>query len=138
MLVAEIHRKGFEEARNHEDYLTSAVFGHLRYLPPGIFWEDLFKLAKGMPSVDGAEANLAEAAAAVAAPVCRYRQLRVHFWRNHPKWGEPDLLLVFSGEGVRQLVILIEAKLWSGKSGTGEWDQLARYLRLLDDLPALH
>src|SRR3954452_21752230 len=92
MLVAEIYRKGFEEARNHEDYLTSAVFGHLRYLPPGIFWEDLFKLAKGMPSVDGAEANLAEAAAAVAAPVCRYRQLRVHFWRNHPEWGEPDLL----------------------------------------------
>jgi hypothetical protein len=31
MLVAEIHRKGLEEARNHEDYLTSTVFGHLRY-----------------------------------------------------------------------------------------------------------
>jgi hypothetical protein len=138
MLMAEIYRKGLEEARNHEDYLTSAVFSHLRYLPPSEFWEDLFRLAKGLPGVGGVETALAQVAAQAGVPVNRYSELRAHFWRNHPILGEPDLLLVFSAEGLRPLVVLVEAKLWSGKSGTGEWDQLARYLRLLDDLPALH
>jgi hypothetical protein len=137
MLMAEIHHKGFAEARNHEDYLTSTVFGHLRYLPPGIFWEDLFRLAKAVPVVGGPGRVLAEAAAQAAGSVGRYSELRAYFWPNHPVWGEPDLLLVFFEEGVRPLVVLVEAKLQSGKSGTGEGDQLIRYLRLLDDLQAL-
>ena len=33
MLLAEIHGKTLAEGRNGEDYLTSAVFGHLRYVP---------------------------------------------------------------------------------------------------------
>ena len=47
MLVGEIHGKGMPEATNHEDYLTSVIFDHLRYVPPSHFWEDLFSQAKG-------------------------------------------------------------------------------------------
>ncbi len=31
-------------------------------------------------------------------------------------------------------MVLVEAKLWSGKSGVGEFDLLGRYLQILDDL----
>lgn len=34
MLLAEIHCKIVREALDNEDYITSAVFGHLRYIPP--------------------------------------------------------------------------------------------------------
>jgi hypothetical protein len=37
MLIAEIHGKRFPEAEGQEDWLTSAVFGHLRHIPPGVF-----------------------------------------------------------------------------------------------------
>jgi hypothetical protein len=134
MLVAEIHHKGFEEARNHEDYLTSTVFGHLRYLPPSIFWPELFRLAKGLPSENGTEKDLAETIAQSERQVNGFSELRAHFWPNHPVWGEPDLLLLFSGKDICPILVLIEAKLWAPKSGTGKWDQLARYLRLLDDV----
>jgi hypothetical protein len=66
-----------------------------------------------------------------------YERLEVRFWRFHPTLGEPDLLLQFSGGPQPPLVILIEAKLWSGKSGTEERDQLVRYLGVLDDLDAV-
>src|SRR5262249_52947073 len=36
--------------------------------------------------------------------------------------------------GFPVLHLLVEAKLWSGKSGTGEYDQLVRYLHVLDGL----
>jgi hypothetical protein len=137
MLIAEIHGKGMPEARNHEDYLTSAVFGHLRYLQPNIFWEDLFRQAKGLPNENGLEKSLTEVLAETGNPISRYKTLQIHFWANHPFWGEPDLLLHFSDGTAPPLVVLIEAKLWSGKSGTGERDQLVHYLRILDDLPAL-
>jgi hypothetical protein len=49
VLLAEIHGKTLEVARDNEDYLTSAVFGHLRYVAPGLFWDELLKRAKGLP-----------------------------------------------------------------------------------------
>ncbi len=41
MLLAEIHGKHLADARDDEDYLTSSVFGHLRYIPPGSFWNSV-------------------------------------------------------------------------------------------------
>jgi hypothetical protein len=137
MLVAEIHGKAMPEVRCHEDYLTSTVFGHLRYLPPSIFWEDFFRQAKGLPNEHGLEKSLAEVQAETGILISYHKTLQIHFWANHPTLGEPDVLLHFSGGTVPPLVVLIEAKLWSCKSGTGESDQLVRYLRILDDLPAL-
>ena len=52
MLLAEILGKRLEATRNSEDYLTSAVFGHLRYIEPGLFWDTLFAKAGGIPDPD--------------------------------------------------------------------------------------
>jgi hypothetical protein len=45
MLIAELHGKGIAEAQDNEDCLTSCVFGHLRYLPPSVFWEQFLSCA---------------------------------------------------------------------------------------------
>jgi hypothetical protein len=55
------------------------------------------------------------------------------FWKDCLKFGEPDLLLRFTGDAVKPLIVLIEVKLNSTKSGVGDNDQLAKYLALLDD-----
>ena len=137
MLLAEIHGKNLGAARDNEDYLTSTVFGHLRYVPPGPFWDEFLKRAKGLPGPDQSEASLEQVLANSACSPSYYSGLEVQFWKSHPRYGEPDVLLVFSGKNRLPLVILIEAKLWSGKSGIGEHDQLSRYLRILDDLDAM-
>ena len=134
MLLAELSGKSCAAARDSEDYLTSAVFGHLRYVPPGAFWDALLAHARGLPGLDHAEPSLAAALADAAGLPSSYQRLTAHFWRSHPAHGEPDLLLVFTAPGRSPLVLLIEVKLWAGKSGTGDNDQLARYLRVLDDL----
>ena len=110
MLLAEIHGKSVAEARDAEDYLTSAVFGHLRYLPPAVFWPELFAAA-GLVLPAGAT------------------HLEVQFWPRTECGGEPDLILTFKYPDSPALVVVIEVKLLSGKSGTGEHDQLVRYLR---------
>jgi hypothetical protein len=136
MLLAEIHGKVLEEARNHEDYLTSAVFGHLRYLPPCLFWDEFFSNAKTV-AIEGKEKSLCQSAREQGARVSEYSALQIHFWPNHPKWGQPDLVLCFTGTNLPPLVIVIEVKLYSEKSGTGDDDQLGRYLGILGDLSAL-
>ncbi len=110
MLLAEIHGKTVREARDAEDYLTSAVFGHLRYVPPAVFWPELFAAA-GLVLPAGAT------------------HLDVQFWPRTECGGEPDLILTFKYPDSPALVVVIEVKLWSGKSGVGERDQLIRYLR---------
>jgi len=131
MLLAEIHGHRIPEAANSEDYLTSAVFGHLRYLPPSTFWQTLFESALAMPKAESK--TLGEYLEQYGISANKFDSLEIHFWPRHAVHGIPDLILVFSGASVKPLVILIEAKLWSQKSGTGDFDQIARYLGLLDD-----
>lgn len=130
MLVAELHGHHIAETANSEDYLTSAVFGHLRYLPPKIFWDELFKQALAMP--DARSSTLAGYLQQLGVGISNFEMLEVRFWSRHPEYGCPDLILVFTGAACQPLIILIEAKLWAEKSGTGDFDQIARYLRLLD------
>jgi hypothetical protein len=130
MLVAELHGHHIPETANSEDYLTSTVFGHLRYLPPRIFWDELFKEALAMPGARSG--TLAALLQQLGIEIKNFEMLEVRFWSRHPEYGCPDLILVFSGAASQPLIILIEAKLWAEKSGTGEFDQIARYLRLLD------
>jgi hypothetical protein len=129
MLVAELHGHHIPETANSEDYLTSTVFGHLRYLPPKIFWDELFRQALAMPGARSS--TLAGHLQQLGIGIRNFETLEVRFWSRHPECGCPDLILVFSG-AAEPLIILIEAKLWAEKSGTGEFDQIARYLRLLD------
>jgi hypothetical protein len=130
MLLAEIHGHVLEAAAGDEDYLTSAVFGHLRYVPPTVFWEDFLAATKGFP----VQTCLSEELSKQGLRISQYSSLKIHFWPSHAEFGEPDLVLCFSGSGLRPLVVLTEVKLWSGKSGEGEHDQLVKYVKLLSDL----
>jgi hypothetical protein len=130
VLLAEIHGKTLEGARHSEDYLTSAVFGHLRYVPPGPFWNDLLNRARGLPGPTGKETSLGRLLAAAGHSLSAFTGLKIEFWRLHEKHGEPDLFLKFTADGRPELVVLIEVKLWSEKSGSGEFVQLVCYLRI--------
>src|SRR4051794_8528888 len=113
MLVAETHGKHRVEVEDDEDYLTSSVFGHLRYVPPSIFWENLIGKAR---ATDGVNTPLAAALSQFGVCFRNYKSLAADFWRFHPKLGEPDVILTFSGGDQKPLVLVIEAKLWAGKS----------------------
>jgi hypothetical protein len=136
MLIAEIHGKYVLEARNFEDYLTSAVFGHLRYIKPGPFWDALFSIAKSHPGNSGAITASERIRRELGCSLGSFAALDVAFWPEHER-GIPDLVLHFSGNQSKSVVILIEAKLTAIKSGTGEDDQLSRYLKILDSLGCL-
>ena len=129
MLIAEIHGKRFPEAEGQEDWLTSAVFGHLRHIPPGAFWVDLFGRARTV----GTGMSLHSQICADGIRLDQYPKLAIHFWKCWESYGEPDVVLFFSGGGQPSLTLVVEVKLDSGKSTSGENDQLKRYLQLLDD-----
>lgn len=136
MLVAELHGHYVAEAQNSEDYLTSTVFGHLRYLLPNLFWPELFKHILAMPAAG--PRTLFDQLAQSGISIKTFDSLDIHFWPSHPTFGCPDLILVFSGKGLKPLVVLVEAKLWAEKSGTGDFDQIVRYLRLLNQPARVH
>lgn len=46
MLLAELHGKRCPDVEGSEDMLTSAVFGHLRLVPPDLFWVPLLQRAR--------------------------------------------------------------------------------------------
>ena len=128
MIEAELRGKVSSELQDVEDLLTSAVFGLLQYVPPSIFWRAVLTRAKscmGKPFVDRCKE--------LGAHISNYEKVNVHFWPVHQKFGEPDLLLVFSGGDQLPLCFIIEAKLWANKSGREEQDQLNRYLRAMKD-----
>lgn len=130
MLLAEIHGKRLPAAEEQEDWLTSAVFGHLRLVSPPLFWEQLFKCAMS-PAVSGR--SLVSELSERGIHFDRYSNVETRFWRCFPKHGEPDLLVRFTGDGVLPLTTVIEVKLNSGKSSVGSNDQLVHYLQLLKD-----
>jgi hypothetical protein len=132
MLLADIRGHSLVEAQDDEDYLTSAVFGHLRYIPPEYFWERLLSHARGLPDTQD-QRSLDEFIRNSGRRLSEYSSLKVLFWPAHRRRGEPDLLLSFNGIGLRPITIVIEVKLWSGKS-SGDEDQLIRYLQILDEL----
>src|SRR4051794_12109259 len=107
MLLAEIHGKTLQAARDCEDYLTSTVFGHLRYISPAVFWPVLLAAARGMPQADGDEPSLLGTLRTGGTDPAAYGRLEVWFWRAHPTLGEPDLLLLFSGGPQPPLALLV-------------------------------
>ena len=130
MLLAEIHGKRLPAAEEQEDWLTSAVFGHLRLVSPPLFWEQLFNRAINSSTI---KRSLASEMKERGILFEKYTDLETRFWTCFSKYGEPDLLLRFTGLGVLPLTVVIEVKLNSGKSGVGSNDQLVRYLQLLKD-----
>ncbi len=130
MLLAEINGEGCPEIEGIEDLITSAVFGHLRLVSPQMFWGDLFRRAR---TAYESEKSLDTVLTSKGIEMSAYHAIKAQFWRNYTGYGEPDLLLRFSEPNVPAFVLLIEVKLNSGKSSFGEDDQLAKYLRLLQD-----
>jgi hypothetical protein len=134
MLLAEIHGKRFPDAEGQEDWLTSSVFGHLRLLPPALFWPQLLERAS---NASAESASLSRILRHKGIQVEKFTSIEALFWRNCPPYGEPDVILRFTGPDVLPLIVLIEVKLNSEKSSKGEKDQLAKYLALLDDQSVL-
>lgn len=128
MIEAELRGKVSSDLQDVEDLLTSAVFGLLQYVPPSIFWAAVLtraKSCKGEPFVERCKE--------LGAHIPSYKKVNVNFWPVHQSFGEPDLLLVFSGGDQPPLCFIIEAKLWATKSGREQQDQLNRYLAALKD-----
>src|ERR1700728_236567 len=136
MFLAEIHGKLLADARDNEDYLTSSVFGHLRYIPPGSFWKAFLVRCRSLPHEGTGITAYAYLSERAGMGIEKYGSLRAIFWPRIPK-DEPDLMLVFTGPNLPALVVCVEAKLNAGKSGRGEKDQLARYLRACDSLDCM-
>lgn len=124
MIEAELHGKTPDGYRDVEDLLTSAVLGLLQYVPVHPFWEMLFRRARNLAGRSFVD---------VYPDFSSADQLDFVFWPNHEDYGEPDLLAYARVGEKRALAFIIEVKLWSGKSSTGPDDQLARYLKTLDD-----
>ncbi len=135
MLLAEIHGKYDVAVRDNEDYLTSTVFSHLRYVPPGPFWVALFSRAKTL-AISGEEKSLPSVLGEDHHLAC-YEHLDIRFWPTCSGLGEPELAMCFTGGDQTPLVVLVEIKLWSAKSGQGQHDQLMRYLRIADSIDRL-
>ena len=109
-----------------EDYLTSAVFGHLRFVQNGSFWQAVFARAFSVDSVSLKSELDNNGFGPEALDIVSTR-----FW---PWLGQdqPDVVLQFPNQRESELFVVVEAKLGSGKSGSGERDQLLRYLRSAD------
>ena len=118
MLAAEIRGKRIAEVQHSEDYLTSVVFSHLRYLPPSVFWPALLKKARDVTANEG---NLHDALPADAFE--HKSTLRVAFWPSTKTAGEPDLILTLG----KYFKIVVEVKYHASESG----NQLCRYMREL-------
>jgi len=128
MIDAELRGKLRSELQDDEDLLTSAVFGILQYVPPNVFWPMVLARARTCCGI-----NIIKQCTDLGIQFEAYERMAVHFWPIHQKFGEPDLLLVYSGGSQLPTCFIIEAKLWASKSGWKEQDQLNRYLLALND-----
>jgi hypothetical protein len=130
MLQAELAGHALSEALGSEDYLTSTVFGLLKYVDGQSFWDNLFHRAVSV----GANTEWTLGKLCVAG----YGQstaVEISFWQKYED-GVPDLTVRFIRDGKLLIRILIEVKLHAGKGEAGdeELDQLVRYARLAEKL----
>lgn len=116
MIQAELHGKLFE-IENSEDVLTSNIFGLLKYLPNDVFLNilDHAKTLSGKKIEFDLKSYIPE----------------FIFWENIKGYGEPDLIIKFRNKVGHELILCIEVKYYSSKSGDGENDQLKRYFEAL-------
>lgn len=133
VLIAELRGKRNAAVAEDEDYLTSTVFGELRHVRDREFWVALFQhaVSSGVPRTT-LESKLRDQGIELPQS-CEWH---ISFWPYFSGYGEPDLILRLRTQTGRLIHLLIEVKLHSGKSGSGD-DQLARYFSLLKDASAI-
>lgn len=121
MFEVELHHK-VPELEAREDYLTSCIFGAMKYLPPE---ELLFSfLSKAFNYCS--RLNLDEYLKSQGLSFGTFKNVEFHFWPRSQTYGEPDLIITVEDSNVSYL-IPIEIKFFSEKHGEDEHDQLARY-----------
>jgi hypothetical protein len=127
MVHAELRGKlGIDGTRAHdraEDLLTSTVFGLLRYLP---LQEGLLSLLARARPVQLEEDSLDVRAAPGWIELEGVTQAELMFWPDFGTFGEPDLLIELRNADRLIHLVLIEAKLFSPKSGTAEAEEAER------------
>lgn len=116
-----------------EDILTSTVFGILKYLRPDMalipFIESAFLYNEGRTTLWETLIN------SEGIELRCYREVEYIFWPRNQEYGEPDLILIFKdhAHGFEDLLLIVEVKFKSGKSGTEEDDQLVRYFEAINN-----
>lgn len=129
MLQAELAGHGNRDLASSEDYLTSAVFGLLKYVRPNVFWPDFVARATRV-NTDGLRVSLKDS---LHIDFSTYDRAAVSFWKAYTD-SIPDLTIQFVGR--EELILLIEVKFESDKGSAGDpdHDQLVRYVRLAQRL----
>lgn len=125
MIEAVLHGKslGYQYT---EDFLTSTIFGLLKYLPLNC---GIIPFIEGAILYDDQKTPLWKKLKSEGIELSCYQNVKYIFWNKHIRYGEPDLLLLFTNHihGEDDFLLVIEAKFKSDKSGTGDYDQLMRY-----------
>lgn len=127
--VLEGKSSGFEYK---EDILTSTVFGTLKYIRAEMA---LIPFIESAFLYNSERTTLWEKLNSEGIELRCYRDVEYVFWAWNQDHGEPDLVLIFKNHvhGLDDLLLVIEAKFKSGKSGAEENDQLARYYEAVNN-----
>ncbi|MDF9408807.1 MAG: hypothetical protein A4E52_02183 [Pelotomaculum sp. PtaB.Bin013] len=115
-----------------EDILTSTVFCTVKYLRPEMI---LIPFIESSFLYNEERTTLWEKLNSEGIELRCYREVEYIFWTWNENYGEPDLILIFRdhAHGFDDLLLLVEAKFKSGKSGTEENDQLVRYFEAINN-----
>jgi hypothetical protein len=132
MIQAELCGK-LPSFENREDVLTSNVFGLLKYLPPK---KSIIKILAQTKDYSKKRYSISANLKAQGINIDLYDQTDYYFWKYSPKYGEPDLILIFKSslKKLVPLMLCIEVKYLSNKSRKGEYDQLKDYCLSLEDV----
>lgn len=114
-----------------EDILTSTAFGMIKYLKPESI---LIPFIESAFLYDKKRTTLWQKLKSEGIELRCYREIEYIFWAWNQKYGEPDLILIFKNHihGDDDLLLVIEVKFKSGKSGKDDNDQLARYFEAIN------
>lgn len=106
------------QVQDMEDVLTSNVFGLLKYVTGNDVLLKILGYAKTLSAkslLDCVDFNL------------KTYTPEFLFWEQIGSYGEPDLIINFKKEDQPDLILCVEVKYYSSKSGDGDDDQLRRY-----------
>ena len=125
MFEAELANK-LPELKFREDYLTSCIFGALKYLNPE---KGLFPILSYSYNYNSKK-TLGEYLKDIGITFEDFDEVQLHFWPKSPAYGEPDIVMILEGKA-GSFLVPIEVKYFSEKHGEGEDDQLMRYYMAL-------
>jgi hypothetical protein len=105
-----------------EDYLSSCIFGTIKYLNPE---KALFPLLSHSYNYI-LKKTLGDYLKDTGIHFKDFAEAQLHFWPKSSAYGEPDIVLILEGKA-GSFLLPIEVKYFSEKHGEGEEDQLMRY-----------